>query len=182
MDWRGALRPSRVRHVHLGHQDPPFRLGAAVGLDEVGRRRHEQRSTVRPAQGRGEDTQLAGIDLFQDPAAAGHPYVQTHPSPDLGSDLKNPSKTGGTDCSGFVWLALNKAGYKVPANMGWFTGTMASDAKGSHQYLKQISENDAKAVSPRVMRRKKYFINLTQNKKQGKYLTMFLACGAILWK
>ena len=72
-------------------------------------------------------------------------YVQNHPSPDLGSDLKNPSKTGGTDCSGFVWLALNKAGYKVPANMGWFTGTMASDAKGSHQYLKQISENDAKA-------------------------------------
>ena len=72
-------------------------------------------------------------------------YVQTHPSPDLGSDLKNPNKTGGTDCSGFVWLALNKAGYKVPDNMGWFTGTMASDAKGSHQYLKQISENDAKA-------------------------------------
>ena len=29
--------------------------------------------------------------------------------------------------------------------MGWFTGSMASDAKGSHQYLKQISENDAKA-------------------------------------
>lgn len=72
-------------------------------------------------------------------------YVQNHPSPDLGSDLKNPNKTGGTDCSGFVWLALNKAGYKVPANMGWFTGTMASDAKGSHQYLKQIGENDAKA-------------------------------------
>ena len=72
-------------------------------------------------------------------------YVQTHPSPDLGNDLKNPNKTGGTDCSGFVWLALNKAGYKVPANMGWFTGTMASDAKGSHQYLKQISENDAQA-------------------------------------
>ena len=72
-------------------------------------------------------------------------YVQTHPSPDLGNDLKNPNKTGGTDCSGFVWLALNKAGYKVPANMGWFTGTMASDAKGNHQYLKQISENDARA-------------------------------------
>ena len=29
--------------------------------------------------------------------------------------------------------------------MGWFTGSMASDAKGGHQYLKQISENDAKA-------------------------------------
>lgn len=72
-------------------------------------------------------------------------YVQSHPSPDLGSDLKSPNKAGGTDCSGFVWLTLNKAGYKVPANMGWFTGTMASDAKGTHQYLKQISENDAKA-------------------------------------
>lgn len=72
-------------------------------------------------------------------------YVQSHPSSDLGSDLKNPNKSGGTDCSGFIWLTLNKAGYKVPANMGWFTGTMASDAKGSHQYLKQISENDAKA-------------------------------------
>lgn len=72
-------------------------------------------------------------------------YVQSHPSSDLGTDLKNPNKTGGTDCSGFVWLTLNKAGYKVPANMGWFTGSMASDAKGSHQYLKQISESEAKA-------------------------------------
>ncbi|MGA3486154.1 phage tail tip lysozyme [Lactiplantibacillus plantarum] len=72
-------------------------------------------------------------------------YGQSHPSADLGTDLKNPNKSGTTDCSGFIWLTLNKAGYKVPANMGWFTGTMASDAKGSHQYLKQISENDAKA-------------------------------------
>ena len=72
-------------------------------------------------------------------------YGQSHPSPDLGSDLKNPNKSGTTDCSGFVWLTLNKAGYKVPDNMGWFTGSMASDAKGSHQYLKQISESEAKA-------------------------------------
>ncbi|MCG0748486.1 CHAP domain-containing protein [Lactiplantibacillus plantarum] len=72
-------------------------------------------------------------------------YGQSHPSADLGTNLKNPNKSGTTDCSGFIWLTLNKAGYKVPANMGWFTGTMASDAKGSHQYLKQISENDAKA-------------------------------------
>lgn len=71
-------------------------------------------------------------------------YGQSHPSADLGTNLKNPNKSGTTDCSGFIWLTLNKAGYKVPANMGWFTGTMASDAKGSHQYLKQISENDAK--------------------------------------
>ena len=72
-------------------------------------------------------------------------YGQSHPSADLGTNLKNPNKSGTTDCSGFIWLTLNKAGYKVPANMGWFIGTMASDAKGSHQYLKQISENDAKA-------------------------------------
>lgn len=71
-------------------------------------------------------------------------YGQSHPSADLGTNLKNPNKSGTTDCSGFIWLTLNKAGYKVPTNMGWFTGTMASDAKGSHQYLKQISENDAK--------------------------------------
>ncbi|MBS0935697.1 phage tail tip lysozyme [Lactiplantibacillus plantarum] len=72
-------------------------------------------------------------------------YVQSHPSKDLGSDLKNPDKNGGTDCSGYVWLVLNKAGYKVPANMGWFTGTMASDATGKHQYLKAVDKTDAKA-------------------------------------
>lgn len=72
-------------------------------------------------------------------------YIQSHPSSDLGSDLKNPNKTGGTDCSGFVWLAMNKAGYKVPANMGWFTGSMASDAKTTHQYLKEITPSQAKA-------------------------------------
>lgn len=72
-------------------------------------------------------------------------YAQTHPSSDLGKDLKNPNKSGGTDCSGFVWLVLNKAGYKVPANMGWFTGTMASDATGAHHYLKAIDKSEAKA-------------------------------------
>lgn len=70
-------------------------------------------------------------------------YVQTHPSKDLGDDLKNPAKKGGTDCSGFVWLALNKAGYKVPANMGWFTGSMEDDAKGAHKWLKEIDKSDA---------------------------------------
>ncbi|EOH86282.1 phage tail tip lysozyme [Enterococcus pallens] len=71
-------------------------------------------------------------------------YVQAHPSPDLG-DLNNPNKSGGTDCSGFVWLVLNKAGYNVPPGMQWYTGSMASDAKGSKQYLKQISESEAEA-------------------------------------
>lgn len=72
-------------------------------------------------------------------------YGQSHPSADLGTDFKNPNKSGTTDCSGFVWLTLNKAGYKVPANMGWFTGTMASDAKDEHKWLKQIKPSDAKA-------------------------------------
>ena len=72
-------------------------------------------------------------------------YVQTHPSSDLGDDSKNPDKSGGTDCSGFVWLVLNKAGYKVPKKMGWFTGSMANDAKSDHKWLKEVDKSDAKA-------------------------------------
>lgn len=71
-------------------------------------------------------------------------YKLQHPSPDLG-DLNNPNKSGGTDCSGFVWLALNKAGYKMPPNMGWFTGSMADDARGAKQYLQEIPASEAKA-------------------------------------
>lgn len=72
-------------------------------------------------------------------------YEQIHPAPDLGSDLKNPNKTGHTDCSGYVWLVLNKAGYSVPGNMGWYTGSMANDAKGAHKYFKQVTESEAQA-------------------------------------
>ena len=72
-------------------------------------------------------------------------YVQEHPSGDLGKDLKSPNRSGGTDCSGFVWLVLNRAGYKVPKNMAWFTGTMASDAKSSHHWFKEIDKSEAKA-------------------------------------
>ena len=72
-------------------------------------------------------------------------YVQAHPSHDLGTDFMHPNKEGGTDCSGFVWLALYQAGYKVPKNMAWFTGSMASDARGAHKYLKEINPNQAKA-------------------------------------
>lgn len=72
-------------------------------------------------------------------------YLQLHPSPDLGTDFKNPNKEGSTDCSGYVWLVLNKAGYKVPPNMGWYTMSMEIDAKGSHQYLKEVSESEATA-------------------------------------
>ncbi|WP_368251337.1 phage tail spike protein [Enterococcus sp. 2201sp1_2201st1_B8_2201SCRN_220225] len=71
-------------------------------------------------------------------------YVQLHPSSDLG-DLKNPNKSGGTDCSGFVWLVLYKAGYRVPANMQWYTGSMTSDARGSHSWLTEISASQSRA-------------------------------------
>lgn len=71
-------------------------------------------------------------------------YVQLHPSSDLG-DLSNPNKSGGTDCSGFVWLVLNKAGYSVPANMQWYTGSMTSDARGSRNWLTEISDSQSRA-------------------------------------
>lgn len=71
-------------------------------------------------------------------------YVQLHPSSDLGN-LNNPNKSGGTDCSGFVWLVLNKAGYRVPNNMQWYTGSMTSDARGSRNWLTEISESQSRA-------------------------------------
>lgn len=71
-------------------------------------------------------------------------YIQLHPSSDLG-DFLNPNKSGGTDCSGFVWLVLNKAGYNVPGNMQWYTGSMTADARGSRRWLREISSNEAKA-------------------------------------
>lgn len=71
-------------------------------------------------------------------------YSQTHGVSNIGS-VESPDKNGKTDCSGFVWLVLKKAGYKVPDNMAWYTKTMEQDAKGDHKYLKEISANDAKA-------------------------------------
>ena len=56
----------------------------------------------------------------------------------------NPDKNGQADCSSFVWLVLTKAGYKTPA-AAWVTPTMASDAKGSKQFLQQIPDAEAKA-------------------------------------
>lgn len=71
-------------------------------------------------------------------------YVQAHPSADLG-DLNNPNRSGGTDCSGYVWLVLNKAGYRVPPNMQWYTGSMTANARGAKTWLREISPNEAKA-------------------------------------
>ncbi len=71
-------------------------------------------------------------------------YVQLHPSADLG-DLNNPNKSGGTDCSGYVWLVLNKAGYRVPPNMQWYTGSMRDDARGARNWLQEISPEQSRA-------------------------------------
>lgn len=54
-------------------------------------------------------------------------------------------KSGQTDCSGFVWLVLKLAGYKVPSDMGWYTGSMAADARGARHWLKEVDAKDAKA-------------------------------------
>lgn len=69
-------------------------------------------------------------------------YGQQHAEALIGS-VASPKRDGMTDCSGFVWLVLVKAGYKVPANMGWFTQTMEADAKGDHKWLKEIPESEA---------------------------------------
>ena len=49
----------------------------------------------------------------------GTKYVSNRDDIKTLSDVK---KDGVTDCSGFVWLVLKLAGYKVPANMEWYTG------------------------------------------------------------
>lgn len=71
-------------------------------------------------------------------------YQQSHGEHFIGS-VKHPNKNGVTDCSGFVWFVLAKAGYKVPANMGWYTKTMEQDARGPHKWLKQISAKNSRA-------------------------------------
>ena len=71
-------------------------------------------------------------------------YEQVHGVSNIGS-VASPSKSGVTDCSGFVWLVLAHLGYKVPADMQWYTGSMEEDAKGAHQYLKEIKSSEAGA-------------------------------------
>lgn len=71
-------------------------------------------------------------------------YVMIHGESHIGS-VENPDKNGITDCSGFVWLVLAKAGYKTPDNMGWYTGSMEDDALGGQKYLNKISADEAKA-------------------------------------
>lgn len=69
-------------------------------------------------------------------------YAQVHGTSLIGS-VENPDKNGQTDCSGFVWLALTKAGYKTPENMQWFTMPMEQDAKSGHKWFKEVSSSEA---------------------------------------
>lgn len=71
-------------------------------------------------------------------------YALVHGEANIGT-IDNPKKNGITDCSGFVWLILARTGYNVPSNMGWFTGSMEADAKGSHQWLEEVKPSEAKA-------------------------------------
>ncbi|WP_315307288.1 phage tail spike protein [Enterococcus devriesei] len=71
-------------------------------------------------------------------------YELIHGEAYIGS-VANPDRNGRTDCSGFVWLVLAKAGYRVPGNMQWYTGSMTSDARGSHNWFQEINENDTRA-------------------------------------
>lgn len=71
-------------------------------------------------------------------------YVMVHGENHIGS-VENPDKDGVTDCSGFIWLVLSKAGYKTPENMGWYTGSMEDDALEDEEYLEEISADEAKA-------------------------------------
>lgn len=71
-------------------------------------------------------------------------YQQVHGEHYIGS-VQNIDRNGITDCSGYVWLVLAKAGYKVPSNMQWYTGSMTADARGSRSWLKEISAEESRA-------------------------------------
>lgn len=71
-------------------------------------------------------------------------YQLIHGEAYIGS-VANPNRNGVTDCSGYVWLVLAMCGYRVPGNMQWYTGSMTSDARGSHQWLQEISADQSRA-------------------------------------
>lgn len=71
-------------------------------------------------------------------------YQLIHGEAYIGS-VENPDRNGRTDCSGYVWLVLAKCGYRVPGNMQWYTGSMTADARGSHNWLQEISPDQSRA-------------------------------------
>lgn len=71
-------------------------------------------------------------------------YQLIHGESYIGS-VANPDRNGITDCSGYVWLVLAKAGYRVPSNMQWYTGSMTSDARGTHNWFQEIAPEQSRA-------------------------------------
>ncbi|MDT2674288.1 phage tail spike protein [Enterococcus dongliensis] len=71
-------------------------------------------------------------------------YQLIHGESYIGS-VANPDRNGITDCSGYVWLVLAKAGYRVPGNMQWYTGSMTSDARGTHNWFQEIAPEQSRA-------------------------------------
>lgn len=71
-------------------------------------------------------------------------YELIHGEAYIGS-VANPDRNGRTDCSGYVWLVLAKAGYRVPGNMQWYTGSMTADARSSHNWFQEIAPDQSKA-------------------------------------
>lgn len=104
-------------------------------------------------KGKGTDSENDGsaasiakslVGYFKNGYEQSHNISLVSSSTDLKS-ISDVKSNGRTDCSGFVWLVLKLAGYKVPDNMGWYTKTMEDDAKGSHNYLKEVDASSAKA-------------------------------------
>lgn len=62
--------------------------------------------------------------------------------PDDIKSVDDLDRNGRLDCSGLVWLGIKLAGEKVvKASTGpWYTGSMASDAKTTQDYLKEITD------------------------------------------
>ena len=72
------------------------------------------------------------------------PITTTKPGikPDDIKSVDDLDQHGRLDCSGLVWLGMKLAGEKVvKASTGpWYTGSMASDAKTTQDYLKEITD------------------------------------------
>ena len=56
---------------------------------------------------------------------------------------RHPSSNDTTDCSGFVWLVYKRCGLPLPSS--WSTPTIESDAKGAHNWVKQVSAKNTQA-------------------------------------
>lgn len=127
-------------------------LANAVGTANQGEGEEEERSSNIDNCGLGKGSTLgsgSGGDLGEVGEIAtsllGYfSYLMLHGEAHIGS-VDNPDKGGVTDCSGFIWLVLAKAGFKIPDDMGWYTKSMEDDATGKQEYLEEISADEASA-------------------------------------